>query len=140
MISNAQALFDFAREFWDVTDTPPPDANLFELWGIDGDDGFDFIEKFSERFSVDVSNYRWYFHHAEEGWNFGGIFFAPPNGRVSQIPITLEILDEAISKGRWPINYPDHILPKARWDLRINLLLSLLFVGGLLALLVATLF
>lgn len=110
------------------------DADVFGALGIDGDDGFDFIDSFAARFGTDMSGYRWYFHHGEEGWGVGGLFFRPPYARVKTIPITRDILVEAIRSGRWPIEYPAHELPKVRWDTRINQgvalgLLVLLAVG-----------
>ena len=111
----------FLLEFTDVQHELPDDADVFDIFGIDGDDGSEFIEAFAASFGVDVSNYRWYFHHAEEGWNFGALFFRPPYARVPRLPITPTILLEAIRTKRWPMEYPDHRLPKARWDVRLNL-------------------
>lgn len=104
------------------------DADLFELCGIDGDDALEFMDAFAARFGVDGDGYRWYFHHGEEGMNFGGVFFPPPYGRVQRVPITPNILVEAIRSKRWPLRYPPHKLPAARWDIRINQLLLMVFV------------
>ncbi len=102
----------------------PDDADLFDGLGIDGDDAFEFMEAFSKSFSVDLTGYRWYFHHAEEGWNYGGLIFAPPNRRVKAIPITKAILLEAIRTKAWPLRYPEHRLPSRRWDIFLNQLLA----------------
>lgn len=98
-------------------------ADLLDQFGIDGDDAGELMESFARRFGVDGDNYRWYFHHSEEGSNFGGVFFAPPDRRVKRLPITPDILIEAIEAKKWPLEYPSHKVPTARWDIRLNQLL-----------------
>lgn len=107
----------------------PDDADLFDRLGIEGDDALDFMDKFAARFAVDVTDYRWYFHHAEEGWNIGGLFFAPPYRRVERVPITTGLLAEAIETKQWPLRYPDHVLPSVRWDIRLNQFVGVLTLG-----------
>ncbi|MFC3077718.1 hypothetical protein ACFODL_06420 [Phenylobacterium terrae] len=106
------------------------DADLFDRFGICGDDASDFMDAFGARFDVTGDEYLWYFHHEEEGWNFGALFFAPPNRRVERIPITPDILVRAIETGRWPVQYPPHALPKVRWDIRLNQSMLLVPLAG----------
>jgi hypothetical protein len=110
---------------------PEDEADLFGRLAIDGDDGFGFMNWFDETFDIDMSAYRWYFHHGEEGYNIGGLFFAPPYRRVPRIPVTLKTLIEAAETKRWPIVYPEHELPKVRWDIRFNQLFAALAFAGL---------
>lgn len=105
------------------------DADLFERFGIEGDDASEFMDSFAARFGVDRQNYRWYFHHSDEGANIGALFFVPPYQRVHRIPITPSILTEAIETKQWPINYPPHNLPTARWDVRVNQSLILVLLA-----------
>jgi hypothetical protein len=56
--------------------------------GIDGDDFSMLMEEFASTYKVDMDNYRWYFHHGEEGWNIGGIFSPTPDRQVKHIPVT----------------------------------------------------
>lgn len=117
-------LAEWFEGFWE--DAPLPadgKADLFLACGIDGDDASEFMDAFEARFGVDLEDYRWYFHHGEEGSNFGGLFFRPPYGRVKRIPITTDILVQAIDSGRWPLRYPPHELPAVRWDIRITQIL-----------------
>ena len=125
------AVSDFLREFWGETRPLSDDADLFDKLGIDGDDAFEFIDRFAATFDVEAGDYRWYFHHGEEGHNIGGLFFDPPYRRVANIPITLKTLVEAAETKKWPIIYPDHQLPKVRWDIRFNQTLAALAFGGL---------
>jgi hypothetical protein len=99
------------------------DADLFYGLGIDGADAFEFMREFATIFAVDIKNYRWYFHHGEEGFNPGGLFFRPPYRRVKHEPITINVLLKAVNAHSWPLRYPTHELPKVRWDLRFNLIL-----------------
>jgi Protein of unknown function (DUF1493) len=125
----ADALSDLSEwfeQFWGEKLPASYDEDLFARFGIDGDDAGDFMDSFAARFEVDIANYRWYFHHGEEGLNIAGLFFAPPNGRVKNIPITTATLLEAIQSRRWPLDYPAHKLPKVRWDVWLNLSVILL--------------
>ncbi len=42
-----------------------PNVDLFDHLGSDDDDGGEFIERFSNKYEIDISGYRWYFHHGE---------------------------------------------------------------------------
>jgi hypothetical protein len=125
------AVLDFLREFRRETKPLSDDADLLDELGIDGDDAFEFVHRFASKFDVEAGNYRWYFHHGEEGQNIGGLFFAPPYRRVEHIPISLNTLAEAVETKRWPIDYPAHDLPSVRWDIRFNQVFALLTFDGL---------
>ncbi|MBL0118014.1 MAG: DUF1493 family protein [Saprospiraceae bacterium] len=85
-----------------------------------GDDFDELMEKYAQRYQVDMSSYLWYFHHAEEGNNFGSAFFRAPNELVEHIPVTPKLLFEFAQKGKWDLDYPEHTLPKRRYDLIAN--------------------
>ena len=101
--------------------------------GADGDDMFLLMAAYSDRFGVDLSTYRWYFHHGEEGgsWSFGGLFFDPPYRRVPHMPITVAMLHEFAEQKRWGIQYPEHQLPKRRIDMLINQILFVVVLSWL---------
>ena len=103
-----------------LKELPRPDDDLFRYSGLHGDDCEEFLMDYSRLFSVDMSDFLWYFHYAEEASNIGGIFIRPPNKRVLKIPITLNLLQEAAELGRWPVQYPPHTLPKRRWDIGLT--------------------
>lgn len=79
---------------------------------------------------MDISSCLWYFHCGEEGsWNnIGGTFFKSPDERVKHIAVTPDMLSEFAKIGKWNIDYPDHKLPKRRYDILINQLLILAFI------------
>ena len=125
------AVLRFIEDFGGQTGSVADNADLFDALAIWGDDASDFIERFVARFGVEAEDYRWYFHHDEEGWSLGALFFKPPHQRFGRIPITVAILTEAARTRRWPIDYPEHVLPQRRWDMLINQVLAGLSLAGL---------
>ena len=117
---------------------PRPSSNLdiFDKFGVDGDDCFDFISEFGTTFKVDLTEYRWYFHHGEEMHNgvIFQIFFSPPNKRVSRIPVTTDLLLDAANSGRWKLEYPEHALPTRRYDVIASWCFGLALIVGIAAL------
>jgi Protein of unknown function (DUF1493) len=123
MTDEERAVRNFVQALGHGTAALSARDDLFGRLGIEGDDAFEFMDRFAARFEIDASKYLWYFHHAEEGANLGGIFHKPPYRRVARIPVTLDLLAEAVRAKRWPIDYPAHRLPEFRWDLTVNLAL-----------------
>ena len=127
------AVLKFIEDFWHWKGPLADDEDLFATLGIEGDDASGFMDAFVARFEIDAAAYRWYFHHADEGWNFGGLFYKPIHARFGRIPITVATLTEAVRAGCWPIAYPDHVVPKRRWDIVINQLFGVAVLIGLVA-------
>jgi len=115
-------IYNLIAEFSGVkTGKLTPDTDLYKDIGIEGDDFFELESEFEKRFSVDMSTYRWYFHHGEEvSFSIGGLFFKPPYSRVKRIPITPELLRQSANAHSWLLTYPEHQLPPRRVDLLIN--------------------
>lgn len=103
-------------------DKVEPNSDIGNDLGMDGDDFSEMIEKYSSKYSVDMTNYLWYFHHADEGSfnNIGGLFFDPPYKRVQRIPLTPSMLTDFANRGKWVIQYPDHKIPTKRYDMLVN--------------------
>jgi hypothetical protein len=130
------AIVEFLEDFGGTGRPLSEDADILDTLGIDGDDAFNFIERFATKFEIDISNYHWYFHHGEEvSLNIGSLFFKPPYRRVDRIPILPQVLAEAIHTKRWPVEYPEHKLPSVRWDIRISQAVTLGIVAMFVALL-----
>lgn len=106
-----------------------PKADLCYDLGIDGDDFFELMEDFSSRYNVSMNNYCWYFHHNEEGSNFGALFSPAPYQQVNRIPITPEILLLAATNKTWPIIYPRHKISSRRTESLINKTLIIILLG-----------
>ena len=135
MVDTAK-IVEFIEDYWGEKTAPAEGECVFEKLGIDGDDAFEFMEKYSEAFSVNLDDYRWYFHNGEEGWGLGAILFKPPYRRVCHIPITIETLANSASLGKWTTNYPEHELPKHRYDVLFNQLFVLFLLLLVFALLI----
>ena len=119
-----------ANELGIHQDVISSDTDIYDTFGTEGDDCFDFEAKYAERFDVNMDNFRWYFHHGEEGWNIGALIFKPPHGRVDRIPITPALLQTYAKLKSWQLSYPKHTLPKRRYDLMITRLLVILVIAG----------
>ena len=105
------------------------DSDIEDDLGCYGDDFFELIEKYSKNFNVDLSTYLWYFHTGEEGFaSIGGMFFKPPNRRVKRIPVTPKLLFEFAQKGKWSLEYPEHKIPKKRYDSLVNQIIMLILI------------
>lgn len=111
-----------------------PETTLQGDLGAWGDDVDEIIEILAERFGTDVSSYLWYFHTREEGFSLlGRWIFSPPDKRVQQIPISLQLLLDSARAGRWLVEYPEHRLPEHRYDIwadRVLIALLLALVVG----------
>lgn len=127
---NVNEIIEFLRDKSGVKEILP-ESDLNHEIGIYGDDWHEMIEEYSQKFNVKIDSYLWYFHTKEEGTaSIGAAFFRPPNERVKRIPITPSILTDFANKGIWEIDYPEHQLPKRRYDLITNtvIVLSLLTI------------
>ena len=87
---------------------------------VHGDDWHEMIEKFGKKYQVDMTTYLWYFHSSEEGFNIGNLFFLAPYDRVERIPVTPQDLFRIATNQIWDFEYPEHELPKRRYDLLIG--------------------
>ncbi len=98
--------------------------------GCSGDDFHELIDEYATKFNVKMENYLWYFHTDEEGHSnsIGRIFFKAPYERVKQIPVTPTLLLESANAGKWLFIYPEHSLPKRRYDILINQILIVLLI------------
>lgn len=111
-----------------------PNIDIFKDMGVVGDDFHEMIEKYSEKYHVDMSDYLWYFHTNEEGQSIGRTFFKPPYERVTRIPVTPQMLADFIVTKKWAVEYPKHEIPRQRKDLMINQAIVIVFIVGLVIL------
>lgn len=96
------------------------DTDLCEVFDVKADACADLVENFAAKFKVDLDSYLWYFHHGEAGLNIGRFWVKPPYERVQRIPLTPRVFLKAATKKRWKVQYPEHTIPKKRWDMIIN--------------------
>ena len=105
-------------------DEVTPECDIIYNLGVCGDDLGELLCEYSQKFNVDMSSYLWYFHTEEEGHrhSIGSVFFKAPNDRVNHIPVTPSLLLESANEHKWVIKYPEHKIPKRRYDIFINIL------------------
>ncbi|MFM9983699.1 MAG: DUF1493 family protein [Flavobacteriales bacterium] len=109
-----------------------PETDIFNDLGCVGDDFSELMEKFADKFSVDMSGFIWFFHSEDEGNpGIGQWIIKPPYSRVDRIPVTPNLLKEFANSGKWNIDYPPHDVPIERWDIRINQIFGILIVIGI---------
>ncbi|MEM6488327.1 MAG: DUF1493 family protein [Pseudomonadota bacterium] len=84
---------------------PGAHDDLFRRYGVDGDDALEFIEAFAVRYAVDLSGYRWLFHHADGGALLRVLPLASPHRYVTRVPVSAALLAEAARRGHWPLRY-----------------------------------
>jgi len=81
-----------------------PNARLTQDLGVDGADGWELIEAFGERFTVDLSAFAPSLHFGPEAgpnpfvWLY---WLARPSARPRSVPITVEDLTAAAERGTW---------------------------------------
>ncbi|MGD9255471.1 MAG: DUF1493 family protein [Chromatiales bacterium] len=106
-----------------------PNADLHDDLGITGDDFFSIMRRFEQEFSVDMREYRWYFHHTEsDALGFRGLFKNSPSFRVPHIPVTPRLLLQAVTERRWPVEYPEHDVSGQKFDITIDRVIALALV------------
>lgn len=109
------------------------ETDIFQECGVSGDDFHELMKNYQRKFEVDMGTYLWYFHgDEEESTNIGGAFFKPPYERVTRIPLTPKILTDFANSKKWDIKYPEHSLPKRRYDLIINQVIFFLILTWLI--------
>jgi hypothetical protein len=131
---NIEGIYDF------ITEAEPillgeltPNADLHDDLGITGDDFSRLMHRFGSRFGVDMRDYRWYFHHPEQGaLGLGGIFKRSPSFRVPHIPVTPNLMLQAVTEGCWPLDYPEHDLTARRIDITVDRVIALAVILFLL--------
>ena len=94
-----------------------PDTSLHDDLGVGGDEFDELVGDFAERFRVDMSGYRWYFHHDAKGTDPADLFFRQPS--YDRIAVTPRLLLESANAGRWVVAYPSHRAPRRGLHLSI---------------------
>lgn len=136
MQHTVEEIMQFLKDFA-CCDEIYPHSDICNDLGLDGDDFHDMIELYTKQFSVNMSDYLWYFHCKEEGNNLGSLIFPAPNKLVSKISVSPVMLTNFANNGKWGINYPKHKIPKRRYDIIINRLLIVFLLLATLVLVVS---
>ena len=91
----------------------------------------EFIAAYRSKFGVNMEDYRWYFHTnvvSGDTSALGKMLFKTAPNAVKHIPITAKILWESASVGKWVIWYPEHTVPRRRFDAYIQASIIFIFI------------
>lgn len=91
-------------------------TDILDSTGCDGDDAWEFFEAFAKEFDVDLDGFPAYMRFViDEPPNFRRVRPVDLDGRtVPFLPVTLDMLVEAVDAGRWAAHYPTHQLRVSR--------------------------
>jgi len=95
----------------------------------------EFVAAYRTKFGVNMEDYRWYFHTnvvSGDTSAIGKMLFKTPPNAVKHIPITPQILWESANQGKWVIWYPEHTVPRRRFDAYIQLSILFIFIIAIL--------
>ena len=95
----------------------------------------EFIAAYRSKFGVNMEDYRWYFHTnvvSGDTSTLGKILFKPLPNAVKHIPITAKTLWESASVGKWVIWYPEHTVPRRRFDTYFQASMVFIFIVSIL--------
>lgn len=131
-VSRVDEINALVREHTGTRGVLSEETDLHSDLGLTSLDLDEFLAEFAKRFDVDLSGFLWYFHTEEDGVSPGRLLFAAPQDRVQKIPLKLALLYQAVELSRWPVDYPEHSLPRRRWDVVVNQCLAAALAVGLL--------
>lgn len=105
------------KEYW--KSNLQSDSDIFKTLGIIGDDSDELMMKYHEKYNVNMDTFLWYFHYEDEASinSIGSLIYKTPDKLVKRIPLTPKMLTEFANTKIWNIEYPEHKLPKYRYDM-----------------------
>ncbi|MEL6476160.1 MAG: DUF1493 family protein [Pseudomonadota bacterium] len=69
--------------------------------GLDGDEAFDFVEAYAERFSVAPGDFEFHRYFGAEGFNPLALIAGLFRRAEAKAPLTLGMLEAAAQQGQW---------------------------------------
>jgi acyl carrier protein len=80
-----------------------PGTRILHDLGADGMDGYELMERFRERFDVDMSEFQFGLHFGPEGCEPFSLLYRLVFARdkLKHVPITVNDLVEAAERGKW---------------------------------------
>jgi len=95
----------FISDFWRTPlERLEPQTKLEEDLGITGDDAWELLQKFGERFDIDLASLEFYKHFGPEGWGCNPLWLlCPPPGMSDyrKYPVTVDHLVRVAEIKRW---------------------------------------
>ncbi len=120
------------KEYW--KSNLQSDSDIFKTLEIIGDDCNEIMMKYHETYNVNMDTFLWYFHYKDEASinSIGSLIYKTPDKLVKRIPLTPKMLTEFANTKIWNIEYPEHKLPKYRYDLITTNVILVFFISILI--------
>lgn len=112
-----------------LVDEIDPQTNICDDIGMRGDDFDEMMMAYAGKFSVDMTDYLWYFHSEEEGSWTSISLFPRANEQVKRIPITPTMLTDFANSGKWNVVYPEHKITLTEFNSYFTLLIFIVLIG-----------
>jgi hypothetical protein len=124
MITQKEIIDFIETEYW--KSNLQSDSDIFTILKIDGDDCEELLSKYAEKYNVDMNDFLWYFHYGDEASinSIGSLIYKTPVKLVKRIPLTPKMLTEFENTKIWNIEYPEHKLPKYRYDCQLYIFIN----------------
>ncbi len=124
-------LYDTLSMLLEKSVQPDPKADLAELYDMTAFDFDVFFTMIDEDYPFEMNKYYWYFHCREHAKRPISRFLSQsPDEQVQRIPITIDLVEQAIKQKRWPVLYPP--VPR-HFELRYQIVTLLDIIPSLLA-------
>ena len=116
------------------TPTQVDQDDVFFGNGLHGDDGDDLFYEIMQTYRVNLDGARPEFHYlVDEPPRYRRVLPIDAQGRIIPfMPVTVEVIAQAVNDGRWPITYPEHTI-KTVFSYRRNLLRACLVIATIIA-------
>lgn len=99
-----------AAEAFDVPQAQVDRADVLATVGHEGRASKRFLKLYAMRFGVNVSSYKWWFHHRDDGVLAMPLVAVDEAGEEIHIPLDAGMLAGFAERGRWDLAYPKHRL------------------------------
>jgi hypothetical protein len=96
-------------------------ADVLATVGHAGSASKRFLMLYAMSFGVNISSYKWWFHHRDDGAFAMPLVAVDWDGRELHMPLSAEALAGFVERGRWDIEYPTHrlALRSAGWAVTV---------------------
>lgn len=99
-----------AAEAFDERPERVDKADVLATVGHEGKASKRFLKLYAMRLGVNVSPYKWWFHHRDDGVLAMPLVAIDAGGDEIYIPLSAEMLAGFAERGRWDLDYPPHRL------------------------------
>ena len=108
MSTSEREIVRLAADAFNVPQGQVDREDLLATVGHDGRASKRFLKLYAMRMGVDVSPYKWWFHHRDDGVFAIPLVALDDTGEAIRIPLSAAMLAGFADRGRWDLTYPPH--------------------------------